>query len=133
MAYINGKEVLFSPQIIMPETVEKGLKYASGTVEFTDVDNCIFYHNLGIVPRTVMIWSEPNSERENATLGGFYSSAMIGELNGVWEDRVTYNAPTYLITSNGITNLSETSAKLNHRNGTYQVKTGVTYNWLVIE
>ena len=115
-----------------------GLKYASGTVEFADASNCVFYHDLGKIPRFLFIWTEPNTERENACLGGFYISAMIRDLTGVWEDRTTYTTPLYLTSTNpsltgGIAEITETSAKFIYRNGNYKTKTGVTYNWLVIE
>lgn len=138
MAYLNGKEILFSPQMVKIEEGQNGLKYASGTVKFVDAGNGVFYHNLGKIPRFLFIWTEPNTERENACLGGFYISAMISDLTGVWEDRTTYTTPLYLTSTNpslagGIAEITETSAKFIYRNGNYKIKTDVTYNWLVIE
>ena len=134
MAYINGKEVLFSPKIIKPETAEKSLKYASGTVEFTDPDSFIFYHNLGKIPRFLFIWTDVPEERKNACLGVSYSGIMPLNLNATLEDRTTYTEPSHLSGySQTLRQLTETYAEVSGRSGIYQLLTGVTYNWLVIE
>ena len=134
MAYTNEKEVLFSPKMIKPETVEKSLKYASGTVEFVDADNCVFYHNLGKIPRFLFIRTDVREERNNACLGVFHSGIMPLNLNVTLEDRITYTEPNHLSGyPQTLKQLTETYAEVSGRSGIYQLLTGVTYNWLVIE
>ncbi|MBO5321499.1 MAG: hypothetical protein J6B22_02710 [Clostridia bacterium] len=134
MAYINGKEVLFSPKMIKPEMVEKNLKYASGTVEFVDADNFVFYHNLGKIPRFLFIWTDIPEERSDACLGVSYSGIMPLNLNATLEDGITYTVPEHLSGyPQTLRQLTETYAEVSGRHGGYQLLTGVTYNWLVIE
>ena len=134
MAYLNGKEILFSPQMVKNSEGESGLKWVSGTVVFSDANNFVFYHNLGKVPRFLFLWTELTEVRQNACLGVSYSGIMPINLNVVLEDRVTYTAPQHLSGyPQSLKQLTETYAEVSGRSGIYQLLTGVTYNWLVIE
>lgn len=134
MAYLNGKEILFSPQMVKIEEGQNGLKYASGTVEFADASNCVFYHNLGKIPRFLFLWTDIPEERSDACLGISYSGIMPLNLNAALEDRKTYTVPEHLSGyPQTLKQLTETHAEVSGRHGGYQLLTGVTYNWLVIE
>ncbi|MBR5223242.1 MAG: hypothetical protein IKV81_03660 [Clostridia bacterium] len=109
-----------------------GLKYTSGTVEFASSYR-VFYHNLGVIPRIIIIWTNANPDvEENACLGALYTSIMEKPMYVVYEDRNTTAPNFYIGGANVINSITETQAVFNHRAANYPVKQGVTYNWLAI-
>lgn len=111
-----------------------GLNYKSGTVEFTDGKSYVIYHNLGVVPKTLYVWTEPSAERQNACLGIIYQNVLPQSSVAVYEDRTGYTAPKVIADyPDCVKEITDTYVRLTHRSATYPILTGTTYNWLVIE
>lgn len=111
----------------------EGLKYASGTVEFTNTStqSLVFYHNLGVVPRIVLVWTENFGSVTDGCLGCIYSPIPSFGLKGMTEIR--NGSLTVAAVGDPVPELTDTYATLKYRNGAYKYIEGVTYNWLVIE
>jgi hypothetical protein len=110
-----------------------GLKYASGTVEFanTNTSSLVFYHNLGAVPRIVLVWTEDFGSVADGCLGCIYSPIPSFGLKGMTEIRNGSVSPASV--GDPVPELTDTYATLKYRSGSYKYIAGVTYNWLVIE
>lgn len=112
-----------------------GLRHVRGTVTFTNVATNTITHNLGTMPKVIMVWIEPETKRENATLGAVYTSATPVALNATFEDSASDQPKFYALSptaTQGIKDITETTFGLQRRVGTYPIKTGVEYNWLAI-
>ena len=108
-----------------------GLKYASGTVEFADSNNCVFYHNLGVVPRIVLLWTEATEDNIGKALGCILDTITPFGFGFTFENN--NGTARGLQTGTPVPELTDTYAKVRHRSGSFLYAEGITYNWLVIE
>jgi hypothetical protein len=110
-----------------------GIKYGSGTVEFAvNNTNITLYHNLGVKPSIVLIWTELTENTPVSTIGLTYQDVFAEPLCSLLEYRTLGETPVHT-GSNAVSEINENYVTFRHRSAAYKFLTGVTYNWLVIE